>query len=338
VPKLPDGRRRVIGQAEAGSRLDLWLARLAGAGSRRRAKTWLERGKVFLNGHELSGQDAGRLLAPGDNVELWIDRPGSAAAPPRGLAAARVLLRPAFEDPFILVADKPPGLLIEPLPGARAAVRNRPGTPRPPAARSGLPEITLLDLVRDHVRSAPGTVPRVVHRIDRDTSGLVVFALTLDAWVHLKRQFARRTAERVYLAVVEGLVRDSRGTWTNTLAWHAGRKRQAPARPDEPGGRQAVASFEVLEQFRGAALLQVRLATGRRNQIRIQAGLHGHPVVGEKVYRLGHREGALTFARQALHAARLSLVHPVTGKRVSFVVPLPEDLVGLIRKLRKASR
>jgi len=347
VPKPPPGRRVVVGAEDAGSRLDAWLSRLEEIGSRRRARLWLERGKIFLNEREASVADTGRLLNSDDVVTVWADRPGSAAKVPRELTAARASLRIAYQDQHLLIADKPAGVLVEPLPRAQgkdAAARGQAGS-RPAA------EVTMLDLVADHLRAHPARSPRVVHRIDRDTSGLVVFALTAPAWVHLKRQFARRTARRRYLAVIEGNP-EAQGTWRDTLAWRPESLRQTTARPDDPRAREAILSYRVVERFREAALIEVDLLTGRRNQIRVQAALRGHPVVGERIYRRrrtatpGHRPSTsgrrdrsrddrpLPFGRQALHAASLTFIHPVTGQSLTVTSPLPEDMKKLLESLR----
>jgi 23S rRNA pseudouridine1911/1915/1917 synthase len=309
-----------IGPDDAGGRLDAWLARRPEVASRARAREWLARGKVFLNGRELAFADAGAVLRPGDLVGLWEDRPGSARRAAREVAAARGRLRVAHEDRAVLVADKPPGMLVEPLPGDARA------------------EVTLLDLVNDHLRAAPRARALVVHRIDRDTSGLVLFAKTVAAQAALKRQFERHAPERVYLALVRGRVRPSSGTWTDRLTWDKTRLVQTRSHPRDARAKDAVARYRVVEQFAAAALLEVSLVTGKRNQIRVQAGLRGHPVVGERQYLFGAvaaPPGAPTLGRQALHAARLAFEHPVTDARVEMTAPLPEDMARLIDTLRR---
>ena len=332
-----------VTEAETGQRLDAWLARRPEIGSRSRATAWLERGKVFLNGAAVDYPDAGRRLQAGDEVGLWVDRPGTATPARRDLRAARDLLDVIREDEAILVADKPAGLLVEPLPGEAGA------------------EPTLLDLVREHLRTPfgwRGPLPRqarstrspvtahsvpladrvrplVVHRIDRDTSGLVLFAKTRDAQETLKDQFERREPARAYLAVVRGVVGPDAGTWRDRLVWDKARLVQRRAHPREARAKEALARYRVLEQFRDAALLEVSLVTGKRNQIRVQAGLRGHPIIGERLYRFGaDPDEGPTLDRQALHAARLTFVHPVTGKPVRVSAPLPGDMQGLIARLK----
>ena len=186
-------------------------------------------------------------------------------APPTALLTYhRHLLCVAAEDAAFIVADKPAGVIVEPLPG-----------------RSG-EEVTLLDLLRHHLRHDARGGLYVVHRIDRDTSGLVLFARTAEARDALKDQFQRRTPVRVYQAVVEGVVRPARGSWIDQLAWHATTLRQRKAHATDARGKEAVAEYRVMEQFAMAALVEVSLVTGKRNQIPVQAGLRGHPLLGQR--------------------------------------------------------
>ena len=295
-------------------RADLFVARQREVGSRGRAREALERGKILLNGETMDGTDAGRRLVRGDRVAYWPDRPGSAHRRSRQVGGARDLLRVAFEDAALLVADKPAGLLVEPLPGEERA------------------EVTLLDLVADHLRFAPGRRPLVVHRIDRDTSGLVLFAKTRRAQEALKSQFERRTPERVYLAIVHGRVEPRTGTWRDLVVWDRTALVQKRAHGREAAAKEAVAEYRVVEQWAAAAHVEVRLTTGKRNQIRYQAGARGWPLVGERIYTFGRTPGPgdIGFARQALHARRLAFRHPETDARLVVEAPVPSDLTRLM--------
>jgi 23S rRNA pseudouridine1911/1915/1917 synthase len=309
----------VVAADAAGMRLDLWLARHAGAASRSRAAAWLERGKVFLDGRAAGPADASRRLTAGQRVGVWVDRPGSAKAADREVQDRRGLLRVVADDAAFVVADKPAGMLVEPLPG-----------------RAG-EEVTLLDLVRDALRHGPRGALFVVHRIDRDTSGLVLFARTPEARDALKDQFERRTPRRVYQALLEGTVVPPRGRWSDQLAWDASRLRQRQAHATDARGKEAVAEYAVVEQFEAAALVEVSLVTGKRNQIRVQAGLRGHPLLGERQYRFGAPEpapGLPRMDRQALHAWRLGFCHPVTGRPVTCAADPPEDFRRALAALR----
>jgi 23S rRNA pseudouridine1911/1915/1917 synthase len=180
-----------------------------------------------------------------------------------------------------------------------------------------------------------------VHRIDRDTSGLVLFARTPEARAALKDQFERRAPTRVYQAVVEGTVDPPRGTWRDQLAWDAERLRQRKAHATDARGKDAVAEYSVIEQFEQAALVEVSLVTGKRNQIRVQAGLRGHPLLGERQYRFGsppEPPGVPHIGRQALHAWRLGFHHPTTSRLVTVTAEPPTDFTQLLASLRKRRR
>jgi len=217
------------------------------------------------------------------------------------------------------VLDKPVGLLAVPLNERRAA----------PSA---------FDHVEDHLRSQGKRRPLVVHRIDRDTSGLVVFAKTARGQSALKEQFLRRAPERVYWAIVYGQPSPSQGTWEDRLVWDQRALIQKQTHPSDPKGTDARCHYQVLEQFgSAAALIEVRLDTGRRNQIRLQARLHGHTLVGERRYVYGPSVlRPIAFPRQALHAHHLTFEHPTTGESMTFTAPLPDDMRMLLEKLRKA--
>lgn len=224
-----------------------------------------------------------------------------------------------YEDEALLVLDKPAGLLAVPLD-------RRPGA------------ASVYDLIEHRLRSHGKRRPFVVHRIDRDTSGLVIFARNEDAQTALKAQFRRREPERVYLAVVHGHPAPLSGEWRDYLVWDEAASLQRAARPREPNAMEAISHYRVLETFDAASAIEVRLHTGKRNQIRIQAQLRGHTLVGEKRYvaSAGHAE-AIPFARQALHAHRLAFTHPVDGRPLRFESPVPSDFVGLLTRLRAGS-
>lgn len=315
-----------VDESGAGVRLDAWLAARPEIGSRGRARQALERGKVFLNGAEVVFSDAARPVRARDRVGYWPDRPGSARPRARNVVEARAALRILHEDSALVVVDKPPGIIVEPLPGERQD------------------EVTLVDLLADRMRGRSRARPLVVHRIDRDTSGLVLFALTPQAREALKAQFERRTPLRVYLAVVHGTVAPASGTWRDQLVWDKAALIQKVAHAREERAKEAVAHYRVLEQHRDAAVIEVSLVTGKRNQIRVQAGLRGYPLVGEKIYTRargtdeghGRRSPTEVFHRQALHAARLGFTHPASGRHVEFEAPVPDDMLELIARMREA--
>jgi 23S rRNA pseudouridine1911/1915/1917 synthase len=310
-------REWVISAGDAGVRLDKFLAAADRLGSRARAASALERRKVFLNGAEAALADAARRLADGDVVRLWMDRPGTAAPVMRVRLTSGDPLDVLFEDEALIVVNKPAGLLSVPL-------ERNPGVP------------SIFDQVEDRLRSHGRRRPLPVHRIDQDTSGLVVFAKSPEAQRELKNQFKRREPARVYLAVVYGIPEPREGIWRDVLAWDEKALIQKATHPKDPRGMEAISEYRVRETFASASLIEVRLRTGRRNQIRIQARLRGHTLVGEERYTFG--PGTLrpiAFGRQALHAHRLTLRHPGDGRLLDLEAPPPPDFRDLLARLRR---
>jgi 23S rRNA pseudouridine1911/1915/1917 synthase len=299
---------------DAGVRLDKYLAADRRLGSRSKAAAALERGKVYLNDREASLADASRMLAAGDAVRVWTDRPGSARARPR--AGVVDDLATVLEDDRLIVVDKPPGVLTVPLE------RNR-----------GVPSV--YDQLEERFRSHGKRRPLAVHRIDQDTSGLVLFAKDAAAQAYLKEQFKRRETERTYLTVVYGQPEPAAGTWRDFLVWDEKALIQKETHPRDPRGTEAVTHYRVLEPLRGASLLEVRLHTGRRNQVRIQARLRGHTLVGEQRYVFGPDQlRPIPFPRHALHAYRLAFRHPDDGRRIEVEAPPPADFRELLSRLQ----
>jgi 23S rRNA pseudouridine1911/1915/1917 synthase len=298
----------------AGVRLDKFLAAPERLGSRARAGAALERGKVFVNGREAGLADAAVRLAGGDTVRVWMDRPGSSK--PRRTSSQAGDLHVIYEDESLLVVNKPAGLLSVPL-----------------ERRRDVPSI--YDQIEDRFRSHGKRRPLVVHRIDQDTSGLVVFAKDAQTQSRLKAQFKRREPERVYWAVVYGRPSPPQGTWRDHLVWDEKALIQKETHPRDPRASEAISDYRTLEAFGEASLLEVRLRTGRRNQIRIQARLRGHTLIGEDRYIYGPDTlRPINFERQALHAYRLSFQHPADGRRVDFEAPPPADFMSLLKRLR----
>jgi 23S rRNA pseudouridine1911/1915/1917 synthase len=311
------GTEWTIAADEAGTRLDKFLAGPDRLASRAKAMTAIEKGKVFLNDAEATAADAAARLGVGDRVRVWMDRPGSAKARPRPQQVAEVTI--VYEDEALLVVDKPAGLLAVPL-----------------ERKADAPSV--FDRLQDHFRSRGKRKPLVVHRIDRDTSGLVVFAKTLRAQEGLKEQFKRREPERVYWAVVYGRPSPPQGTWRDHLVWDTKALIQKETHRNDPRASEAISEYTVLQTFAAASLVEVRLRTGRRNQIRIQARLRGHTLVGEKRYVYGPDEiRSISFERQALHAHRLSFLHPADGRRLTFEAPPPADFAALLARLSSSA-
>jgi 23S rRNA pseudouridine1911/1915/1917 synthase len=302
---------------DAGLRLDKYLAAPGRLASRAKAQAALGRGKVFLNGEEAAPTTASAPVAAGDVVAVWMDRPGSAR--PRLGVFVDGDLRVLFEDDDCIVVDKPAGLLTVPLD-------RRVEAP------------SLADLIAWHWRSRGRRQPLAVHRIDRDTSGLVVFAAHARAHAQLKSQFRRREPERVYWAIVHGRPRPPQGEWRDRLAWSEAALIQGPGRVSDPRAVEAVSRYRVIEDFGPRSLLEVRLETGKQHQIRVQAQIHGCPLVGERRYVVpddpGTERRPPVLSRQALHARRLAFRHPADGRPLSFEAPMPDDMQQLLDELR----
>jgi 23S rRNA pseudouridine1911/1915/1917 synthase len=192
------------------------------------------------------------------------------------------------------------------------------------------------EVVEAHLRSSQERL-FVVHRIDEFTSGLVMFARTLQAQAALKAQFLRREPERVYWAVVYGHPEPSEGVWRDMVAWDDTAMIQKQTHPNDPRAKEAVSRYRVLERFAATSLVEVRLETGKRNQIRLQARLRGHTLVGERRYVFGPDQlRPIAFPRQALHARRIAFRHPRDDRPLAFEAPLPADMRELIDRLRKS--
>ena len=270
---------------------------------------------MFVNDREATPADAGRRLEAGDRVRVWMDRPGSARRR-WGRSGADGELRIVYQDSALIVVNKPAGVLTVPLPA---------GDHGP----------SVEEQLAVHLRTRGKRRPLVVHRIDRDTSGLVVFATRADAQGRLKGQFKRHEPERVYLAIVYGHPSPASGTWRDRMIWDKSDLIQKETHPRDPRGKDAVSDYRIVERFADASLIEVRLQTGKRNQIRLQARLRGHTLVGEQRYVYGPANlRPIDFPRQALHAHRLAFRHPVTGELLSFEAALPSDMTDLVARLR----
>ena len=286
-----------------GMRLDQALARLFPQYSRNRLQAWLKSGHITIDGRRLA---ANTEVTGGERIDLRPPRLPDAAAP----QAQRMPLKIAFEDAELIVIDKPAGLVVH--PGA------------------GQPDRTLLNALLAHA-PALGGVPRagIVHRLDKDTSGLLVVAKTLSAQSELVKQLAARSMRRVYLAVVQGDPPAS-----GLIDAPVGRDVRARTRMAVTHrGKEARTAYKVLERYGRAALVECRLETGRTHQIRVHFQHIRHPLVGDETYRRGTRRG-ISFPRQALHATELSLIHPASGKPMTWRSPLPRDMKRLVESLR----
>jgi 23S rRNA pseudouridine1911/1915/1917 synthase len=282
-----------VPDAAAGERLDRFLASLPEVGSRGVAERVLADGvlvdgRARVKSHRLNGGE-----------ELEFDAPEVAVF---SLEPEQMELRIAYEDEHLVVVDKPAGLVVHPAPG------HATGT-------------LVHGLLAYDVAGGDEDRPGIVHRLDRDTSGLMVVSRSDEAHRRLQELVRRRELERHYLALVVGKPRSRAGRIEAPI----GRDRREPMRHslDTDTPREAVTHFEVVELFPRHALLDVRLETGRTHQIRVHLNAIGLPVAGDPVYGRPHELG---LERQFLHAARLAFTHPFTGERVDVESPLPDDL------------
>jgi 23S rRNA pseudouridine1911/1915/1917 synthase len=275
--------------------------------SRRAGLEAVRRGRIDVGGQVCL--DPGREIAPADELSYNPGRP----RPDRAARRLDVL----YQDPTILVVDKPAGVLTQPSPARE---------------RNSLLERASRYLARKHGHKRPYI--GIVHRLDRDTSGAILLVTASPALRPFQAVFRAHDVQRRYLAVVEGVVATDSGSIDLTLVKDRGDGRRGVAQGPSRG-IPAVTHFEVLERFgRTASLLSCRLETGRTHQIRIHLAEIGHPVVGDPVYRPRSRPRfPLPFPRQALHAIALGFVHPLTGAAIQVEAPLPADLEGLIAKL-----
>ena len=285
----------------AGLRLDQALAKLMPEQSRSRLAKLIEEGHVRVDGETCGVR---RKVKSGETVEVaLVPRPAE-----EGFRAEEIPLAIVHEDDDLLVIDKPPGLVVHPGSGNWAG--------------------TMLNALLHH---APGAehLPRagIVHRLDKDTSGLLVVAKNEATQLALVRQLQARTVKRTYLALARGRI-DKPGTVDAPIGRHpVQRTRMAVV----ASGKPAVTHFRVLEKFPGHTLLECRLETGRTHQIRVHLASLGHPLEGDAVYA---GRGPRIFGRQALHAWKLAFVHPGSGKEVAFESGMPGDLRTLLEGLR----
>lgn len=294
---------RRVPPEQAGERLDRYLATLPEVGSRAAAERLLQAGAVRVDG---DARGKSHRLAGGEEVELSPAEPApvaTSAAPPPELTIA-------YEDEHLLVVDKPAGLVVHPGAG------HLDGTLAQALAAAG---------AEGGAEGRPG----IVHRLDRDTSGLLVVSRSESAYEALQRLVRRRELTREYLALVVGRPRSRRGT----IEAPVGRDRRDRLRRslDTDTPRPAVTHFEVDELLPEHALLRVRLETGRTHQIRVHLAAIDLPVAGDAVYG---RAGALDLERQFLHATRLAFVHPLTSAELDVRSPLPDDLAAALSRAR----
>ena len=298
-----------------GWRLDRALAAVVPALTRERLKALIRNGAVEAQGKAI--RDPATKVRGDEELSVTVPEPTPAHNAPQDIPLTIV-----FEDEHLLVVDKPAGLVVHPAAG------NLDGTL----------VNALLHHCAGHLSGIGGVArPGIVHRIDKDTSGLLVVAKTDVAHEGLAKQFASHSIDRRYLAIVSGIPQASHGSIDAPLARSAVNRKKI-AIVEGKRGKRAVTHWKRLELLRDTALVECRLETGRTHQVRVHMASIGHPLVGDPVYgrpgkSIGKLLKQLTFRRQALHAAELEFTHPVTKHRLSFSSAMPPDMQELFNAL-----
>lgn len=303
-------RQMFVADAPA-ERLDVFVSEKLGV-TRSAAKKLIEDGCVFLSGKEAK---ASHPVKEGERVEADIPAPKTLDLTPEDIPIGIV-----YEDDDIAVIDKPQGLTVH------AGNGNLSGT----LVNALLFRLKSLSTINGVVR------PGIVHRIDKDTSGLLVVAKNDAAHLSLSAQIAEKTCAREYLALCEGIFKEDRGTVETQIGRHPTDRIRMAVLPAGKG-RRAVTHFEVVKRYaKGFTLVRFRLETGRTHQIRVHCRYMGHPIVGDPVY--GSKKQKFELKGQLLHAFRLSLDHPRTGERMTFESPLPAHFKRVLDILEKSER
>ncbi|MBU4201295.1 MAG: RluA family pseudouridine synthase [Verrucomicrobia bacterium] len=298
---------------ETGVRLDVWLTRRVKTISRSRIKALIQAGHITLDGHAVKEHHKTRA---GETVRVVIPPLEDTTLRPEPIP-----LDILYQDSDLMVINKPAGLVVHPA--------------------AGHPSGTLVNALLFHCPELAGIGgerrPGIVHRLDKDTSGVLVAAKNDRAMAGLAAQFKARQVEKHYLALVWGRPHPPTGTIETLIGRHRQDRKRMSARPRS--GRPALTQYETLKVFDDITLLRIHIITGRTHQIRVHMAYRCHPVVGDRQY--GLRSGRILpvpVPRQMLHAEQLVLMHPATGRRLSFTAPLPADMTALLNALRKRSQ
>ncbi len=295
---------------DRGTRLDIWLNRHMPDMSRNRIQSLIKGGHVRISGQLKKPH---YLLLGSESVEIERPDPQPAAIIPEALP-----LNILHEDEAVIVLNKPPGLVIHPSPGhATGTLVN--------ALLHRYPELSLHD---------DDTRPGIVHRLDKDTTGVMIVARSAESAEHLVNQFKTRAVHKEYLAIVQGHIEPESGEVETLVGRSPGNRKKMSAHPEH--GRQAVTRYETVERFKDASLVRMTIETGRTHQIRVHMTYLGHPVYGDRTYgKAGRKDAAIAVDRQMLHSERLSLTHPITLEPIEFRAPMPDDMRELIQGMRE---
>jgi 23S rRNA pseudouridine1911/1915/1917 synthase len=299
-----------VAPASAGVRLDRLLGTMPGVGSRSQAKQLVDAGRVHVDG---AVRKAGHVVRSGETVEVTLPPPEPTTLEPEPLPL--VLL---YEDDDLIALDKPPGIVVHPAPGARRG--------------------TVVNALVHRFGTLTGLAPErpgIVHRLDRDTSGVLLVARTHQALEGLARQFRERTLHKRYLAIVYGRLEPRAGLIDRPVGRHPQERKRMSVHSRR--GRTARTRWEVVERLPGATLVRLFPETGRTHQLRVHLAALGHAVVGDRLYAPRRSSASFGAPRQALHAEQIGFAHPRTGAAMVIRSPLPPDLENLLHRLRQAS-
>ncbi|MGQ4650632.1 RluA family pseudouridine synthase [Lyngbya aestuarii] len=292
------------------NRLDRYLAQEFPEISRSRIQKLLETGNVELNGQVCTSKKI--TVQAGDRISLTIPE-----AQPLDVQAEAIPLDILYEDDSLIAVNKPAGLVVHPAPGHESG--------------------TLVNALLAHCENLAGIGgvqrPGIVHRLDKDTTGVMVVAKTDQAHQYLQAQLKAKTAQRQYLGVVYGAPSAENGTINQPVGRHPIDRKKMTILPVEKGGRTAVTHWQIRERLGNYTLINFQLETGRTHQIRVHSTYLGHPIVGDPVYGRGRSLG-VNLPGQALHAWQLRLQHPVSGELLELIAPPPPALTKLLRILR----
>lgn len=292
---------------DSGKRLDTWLTAKLEKYSRSFIEKLIEDGNAVVNGKNVK---TGYKIKTGDKIDVVVPEPRIL-----DVKAENIALDILYEDHDIIVINKPRGMVVHPAAGNY----------------SGTLVNALLEHCKESLSDINGVIrPGIVHRIDKDTSGVLVVAKNNSAHSQLSERLKEHDIQRVYIAVAEGVIREESGKIDAPIGRHPVERKKMAV--NVKNGRRAVTYFKVLERFQSATLVEVKLETGRTHQIRVHMSYIGYPLVGDPVY--GRKKQRYDLNGQALHAKLLGFVHPSTGEYMEFEAELPEDFKALLEKLR----
>jgi 23S rRNA pseudouridine1911/1915/1917 synthase len=295
---------------DRGDRLDIWLSQQLAELSRSRIQKLIEEGNLQLNDRVCTAKKT--KLNSGDRLCLFIPLPQ-----PLDLQPEAIPLDILYEDDSLIIINKPAGLVVHPAPGHQSG--------------------TLVNALLHHCNNLAGIGgvqrPGIVHRLDKDTTGAIVVAKTDFAHQHLQAQIKAKTAIREYLGIVYGSPSSDRGKIDLPIARHRVDRQKMAVDSIEKGGRNAVTHWQVKERLGNYTLINFRLETGRTHQIRVHSSHIGHPIVGDSIYS-SNRSVGVNLSGQALHAWKLTLQHPISGKLIEAVAPIPNEFNKLLEVLR----